>query len=65
MRLVTWEKLTPEQKQSVKRGFVHWRYDTTVKTFEEWAAKHAFYITLQGQLARRPNYCEPHYLSQE
>lgn len=62
--LVKWNDLTQQQKREVRAAFVHWRYDTTVKTFEDWATKHAFYITRKGHLDHLPGHCEPSFLAE-
>lgn len=64
MKLIVYAALTPAQKKQVKAAFVHWHYDTTVSTFEEWAYQHAFSITNKGRLAHRPAYCEPASMAQ-
>lgn len=33
-------------------------------TDAEWLAQHAFYVTKNGDLAGRPNYCEPAFMAQ-
>lgn len=33
-------------------------------TDAEWLASHAFYVTISGELAKRPNYCEPAFMAQ-
>lgn len=63
MVLKTWDELDMVQQRSVQASFVHWRYDTTSSTFEEWAGKHAFYITNKGKLSLRHNYCAPAFMA--
>lgn len=62
-KCVAWADLPDKVRGEVRSAFVHWHHDTTSATFEEWAAKHAFYVTKQGQLAIRPNRCEPVFLA--
>jgi len=61
--LKKWDQLTSSQKSEIQSAFVHWHYDKTSPTFEDWAKKHAFYITKRGRLAVVPKYAEPHYLA--
>lgn len=62
-RLIKWQQLTEAQRAEVRRAFVYWHYDKTVKTFEEWAQQKAFYINGKGNLAARPNHCEPAFMA--
>lgn len=59
MQLIKGDYLTDAQRLEVKRAFIHWRYDQTVTTWEEWITKHAFYIRNDGHLASKPNHCMP------
>lgn len=62
-RLIKWANLGDDQQDEARRTFVHWRYDTTSATFEQWADKHAFYIRKDGHIANKPNHCEPSFLA--
>lgn len=61
--LKKWQDLTEDTQRNVKNAFVHWKHDTTSKTFEEWANEHAFYVRKDGKLDSRHNHCEPSYLA--
>lgn len=63
MRLVKYSNLSFAAKQQVKSAFVHWKYDTTSKTFEEWANKKAFYVRADGKLSNRHRHCEPAFMA--
>lgn len=63
MHLVKYTDLHPTIQRQVKLTFVHWRADPTVTTFDQWAHKHAFYITDKGTLARNIRHCEPAWMA--
>lgn len=63
MELIKWKDLDGVTRAQVKNAYVHWHYDTTSKTFEEWAGKHAFYVTKDRNLSRKHRHCEPEYLA--
>lgn len=63
MKITKYVELTSEQKKDVERRYVHWHYDTTSKTFDEWAMKHAFYITKDGSISERHRHCEPSFMA--
>lgn len=58
-RLVKYSQLSEAAKREVRARYVHWHYDTTSRTFEEWASKKAFYVTKTGRLSNRHRHCEP------
>jgi hypothetical protein len=62
--LATWNELTQATQKEVRRRFVHWRYDPTSTTFEDWAYKHAFYVCKDGQLDNRYCHCEPSFMAE-
>jgi hypothetical protein len=63
MVLKTWDELSSVQQQCVRARFVHWHYDTMSLTFEEWAGKHAFYITNKGALSLHHRQCMPAWMA--
>jgi len=64
MQLTLWNNLNDEQKKQIRAAYIYWNLDTTVTTFEEWADKHAFYITSAGNLSMRHKHCEPSYMAE-
>jgi hypothetical protein len=64
MKLKKFADLTTAEKDEARRSFVHWHNDTTSKTFEEWAGKHAFYTLKAGGLSHKHKYCEPSFLAE-
>jgi hypothetical protein len=61
MKLLLYSELDDSQKEEVKRRYVHWKYDTTSLTFEDWANKHSFYIRKDGKLSNKHKHCEPDF----
>lgn len=57
MKLIKGADLSPDQRAAVQGVFVNWFYDATVRTFDEWVIKKAFYFTDKGELSRRHKYC--------
>jgi hypothetical protein len=62
-KLVKWQNIENGTKREIEARYVHWKYDTTVSNFEQWAQQHAFYIRRDGKLDDRYNHCEPDYLA--
>jgi hypothetical protein len=63
MVLKTWSEMTMHQQMCVRVQFVHWHHDMTSRTFEEWAGKHAFYVTSKGSLSKRHRHCMPVWMA--
>lgn len=77
-KLIVGDQLTPNQIKQVKAAFVH---RATIETGypkrnpyglripavsdSQWLKEHAFYIKADGNLASKPNYCEPFYLAEK
>jgi len=64
MKLIKGDQLSESQRREVLGAYIHRHLDTTCKTDAEWLAKHAFYVTKAGRLARNHRYCEPAYLAE-
>lgn len=64
MRLIKGDELSAEQRREVLSAYVHRHLDTTSKTDADWLAKHAFYITRAGRLARNRRHCEPAFMAE-
>lgn len=78
MRLVKGSCLTEEQKRNILRAFP---YRLTTEngypqrnpcgasvpaiSDSEWIDQHAFYLRKDGNLASKPNRCEPSYMAEE